>query len=245
MNHITIGITDCGRYDNYANWIKNTPGIDVVKLTYNDDNYLPALDQCDGILLSGGQDVHPRYYNKVEYMDFYKGTIPDIDERRDAFEWRVLEYSQENKLPVLGICRGLQLANVFFGGTLLLDIPATGKRNHSKIREGEDRYHTITVTPGSALEKIAQTNTGIVNSAHHQSALKVAENLFVTAVSEDGVVEGLERKSFYDLPYLMLVQWHPERMTDQQSVFSFNIKNSFLDAVKIKMNMHDKMESAS
>ncbi len=168
----------------------------------------------------------------MEYMDFYKGTIPDIDEKRDAFEFSVLEYTQENKLPVLGICRGLQLANVFFGGTLLLDIPAMGKRNHSKIREGEDRYHTIAVTPGSALFKVAGTDTGIVNSAHHQSALMVAKNLTVTAVSGDGIIEALESKDFYNHSYLMLVQWHPERMNDLQSEYSLSIKNSFLEAGK-------------
>ncbi len=231
MDRITIGITDCGRYSNYANWIKTVQGVDVVKLSYHENNS-SVIDQCNGIVLTGGQDVHPRYYNKMEYMDFYKGTIPDIDEKRDAFEFSVLEYTQKNKLPVLGICRGLQLANVFFGGTLLLDIPAMVKRNHSKIREGEDRYHTIAVTPGSALFKIAGTDTGVVNSAHHQSALMVAEDLTVTAVSEDGIIEALERQDFYTHSYLMLVQWHPERMNDLQSEFSLSIKNSFLEAGK-------------
>lgn len=236
MSQVRIGITDCGRYENYANWIKELPGVEVIKLTYNDPDF-SAITDCDGILLSGGQDVHPRFYDKLEFMHFYKGTEPDIDEQRDAFEWKVLAYSQEKKLPVLGICRGLQLANAFFGGTLLLDIPCSGKNNHSKFREGEDRYHPIQVSAGSILQKISGKSTGIVNSAHHQSANEVAESLIVNAVSDDGVIEGLERKNFNDHPYLLLVQWHPERMTDRQSPFSAKIRNSFIEAVRpLKMN---------
>ncbi len=236
MSDVMIGITDCAKYENYANWIKELPGVEVIKLSYDDPDF-SAIDDCDGILLSGGQDVHPQFYDKLEYMDFYKGTVPDIDEQRDVFEWKVLAYSQENKLPVLGICRGLQLANAFFGGTLLLDIPSAGKNNHSKFREGEDRIHLIEISAGSTLEKIAGINTGIVNSAHHQSAAEVAENLTINAVSEDGVIEALERKDFEAHPYLLLVQWHPERMTDQQSPLSANIRRSFIEAIRtLKMN---------
>ena len=229
MNLITIGLTDCGRYENYERWIKDIPGIQTIKLSYHDKDF-SVIDHCDGIVLTGGQDVHPRFYDKKEYLEFYRDKDMDINETRDEYEWKVMEYSQGNKLPLLGICRGLQLANVFFGGTLIPDIPASGKPDHSKIKEGDDRYHAIAVTTNSVLQKIAGTESGVVNSAHHQSADIIAENLVVNAVSEDGVIEGLERKEFYDHPYLMLVQWHPERMINQQSVFSRKVRESFLDA---------------
>ncbi len=115
MSVTKIGITDCGRFENYANWIKNIQGPDVIKLSY-DDNSFSDIHLSEGIVLTGGQDVHPRFYNKMEYMDYYKGTIPDIDEKRDEFELKVLQYSQQQNLPVLGICRGLQVANVFKRG---------------------------------------------------------------------------------------------------------------------------------
>ena len=224
MEKIVIGITDCSKYNNYEKWIKNEPGVEVIRLNYHDNNF-SELQKCNGILLTGGQDVHPRWYNKPENITLCEAG--NIDEKRDEFEWKVLEYSQKNKLPVLGICRGLQIANVFFGGTLIPDIPATGKTDHSKSN-GIDRYHQVQVKENSLLKQIVGEKNGEVNSAHHQSAERIGKNLIVSAVSDDGVIEGIERMQSAEKPFLVLVQWHPERMTDLQSVFSKNLKEHFL-----------------
>jgi len=133
----------------------------------------------------------------------------------------------------LGICRGLQLANVFFGGNLIPDIPATGKPDHSKVN-GIDRYHNVSVVENSILKQIVGTTNGEVNSAHHQSADRIGNDLVISAISEDGIIEGLERKQTQDDPFLVLVQWHPERMTNLESVFSKNIKLRFLDEVRVQ-----------
>jgi len=144
----------------------------------------------------------------------------------------VLEYSQQHQLPVLGICRGLQIANVFAGGTLLPDIVANGNADHTKLGEGSDRYHSVSIKENSLLQEIVGSKMGEINSAHHQSADKIGQGLTGNAASEDGVVEGLERVQQDGKPFLLLVQWHPERMSNLESNFSRNIKNKFLETVR-------------
>lgn len=223
---ITIGITDCSKYANYEKWILLEARVEVVKLSHKESN-LKDIDRCDGVILSGGEDVHPRFYNKIEYLEY----CDEIDERRDEFEFKVLEASEGKQLPLLGICRGLQVANVFFGGTLVPDIPSFGKFNHSRFSD-KDRYHTISVDQNSDLNKIAGKSTGEINSAHHQSADLVGKGLVVNSISPDGIIEGIERKNKNGKSWLQLVQWHPERMTDLQNPFSKNVKLAFLDSAR-------------
>ena len=220
---ITIGITDCSKFPNYQRWIEDA-NVAVLNLSQHQNNF-DDLTKCDGIVLSGGEDVHPRFYNKPEYLDF----CHEIDEQRDEFELKVLDYTTRQKLPLLGICRGLQIANIFFGGTLIPHIPAFGKFNHSRT-ETVDRYHSVHVSADSQLRNIVGENSGQVNSAHHQSADRIAKGFITNVLSPDGVVEGLEREDPDKGCFLQLVQWHPERMNDLQSVFSRKIKERFLEA---------------
>ena|ERR1700730_9271744 len=227
MNKIIVGITDCGKFGNYEKWISSEPGVSVIRLGYKHDNFF-EIKTCHGILLTGGQDVHPRFYNKTEYLKYCR----DPDERRDEFELSVLEFAQQHQLPVLGICRGLQIANVFSGGTLVPDIVSSGNADHTKYDESNDRYHKIQVKENSFLEKIVSRKNGEINSAHHQSADKIGQGLIGNAISEDGIVEGLERLEPEGKPFLLLTQWHPERMKEQDSEFAKNIRQSFLEACR-------------
>src|SRR4030095_4965585 len=137
---------------------------------------------CDGIVLSGGEDMHPKYYNKPEYLP--QLSIKDINEKRDDFEFRIIEKVFELKKSVLGICRGLQVMNVYLGGTLIPDIPTCfGLYDHEKIN-GIDQSHSITVRENSILHHIANTTKGEVNSAHHQAVDQLAKDLAIIARAE-------------------------------------------------------------
>lgn len=230
MEKIKIAVTDCSKYDAYASWISREGNVETIKIGY-DDNSIEGLDKCDGIVLTGGEDVHPKFYGKPEYLPYCHKD--DVNERRDEVEFKVLDYAQKHRIPLLGICRGLQVANVYFGGTLVPDIPSFGKFNHSK-NAGQDRYHEVRVDPTSALSKLLTVDVGEINSAHHQSAELVAPDLVCNAISQDGVVEGLEWKNPGEKPFMLLVQWHPERMTNQESPFSKRVKSTFLEAVRNK-----------
>lgn len=224
---MTIGVTDNSKYNSYAHWIAHEPDVEVIRLGYTSDNF-HDISRCQGILLTGGdEDIHPRYYHHPEFVSLCTGGL---DEKRDEFELKVVNYAMSNRLPVLGICRGLQITNIYFGGSLYPDISSVGKSDHSKFVDGKDRYHQLSIDVSSVLNRIVSVPRSEVNSAHHQSADRIGEGLVANAFSEDGVVEGLERKDAG--PYLMLVQWHPERMSDQGSPLVDSIKRSFLKSMR-------------
>ncbi|MCS6823325.1 MAG: gamma-glutamyl-gamma-aminobutyrate hydrolase family protein [Cytophagaceae bacterium] len=228
MSKLLIGITDCSKYDNYANWIlASEKNVEVCKLSEKHPD-MKLAQCCHGILFTGGEDVHPRFYNKPEYIEYCH--IHDMNERRDDFELNLLHYTQQNKIPVLGICRGLQIANVFFGGTLIPDLPTWKKPDNSKLTHGEYRYHQVSVASDSWMQNLIGKASGRVNSNHHQAADEIGKGLRASAFSDGHVVEAIERIDADSMPFLCLVQWHPERMDEQKSPFVYKIRDAFLDA---------------
>ena len=226
MSHpLRIGITDCGKYENYRRWLESEPGIDPVKLSMQLGN-AAEVEYCNGILFSGGEDLHPELYGKPEFVEEF--GLKEIIPARDRFEYEVFGKALAGKKPVLGICRGLQLINVYLGGTLVPDIPSLFDSTvHGKIN-GVDQTHTIQVERGSLLHGICGQELGIVNSAHHQSVATAANSLKISAYSEPGIVEAMEWKNPSDKSWLLMIQWHPERMSDLNSPFSEQVKNAFL-----------------
>ncbi|WP_443937791.1 gamma-glutamyl-gamma-aminobutyrate hydrolase family protein [Pedobacter sp. MW01-1-1] len=226
---IKIGLTDCSKFSVYSDWVLSyNKNIEIIKLSYKLDNF-DRIQECEGIVLTGGEDVDPKFYQLPEYYEYCYAD--DVDVARDEFEFKVLAHTELHRIPVLGICRGLQVANVFFGGTLIPDIPTWGKFDHAKMPDKSDRYHAIVVNPSSWLGQIVNTDSGLVNSNHHQSADRVGKGLVVSAVSPDGVAEAIERLNPADGAFLCLVQWHPERLKDHQGPFCKNIHDAFIEAI--------------
>jgi putative glutamine amidotransferase len=222
-----IGVTTSDtNFQNYPNWISGE-GVEVVLLSYEQKN-TQDFDSCDGFVLTGGIDIHPAFYQN-DRVDYPNTTV--FNESRDLFEMQVFEFARQQNKPILAICRGLQLVNIALGGNLIQDLQENGFTNHRKGPDG-DREHKIEVKPGTLLAQIAGVQQGFVNSAHHQGLDQIAEGLTVSAFSEDGVVEAIEYKEA-NKPFLLAVQWHPERMQIPSSnlAFSQNIRSAFIDAM--------------
>jgi len=166
-----------------------------------------ALDGVDGLVLTGGEDVDPTWYNTD------RSPLLDPPSReRDLFELAVFAAARQRELPILGICRGIQLINVALGGTLHQDLPSErpGPVDHNRAGTRTDRSHTIRLAPESLAAEALGATSIQVNSFHHQGIRDLAPRLIATGWSEDGlieVVEGAEGE-----PWILAVQWHPEEM---------------------------------
>jgi len=182
-------------------------GAEVVALDRVSSDDAPGrLVGLHGVCFSGGGDVHADYYG-LPLSELTQG----IDRPRDEYEIALARAAREKGLPVLGICRGCQLLNVAFGGTLYQDVETEAPfatRRHKYVADDANRFHAIRVAPNSVLYELAGGGKAIVNSHHHQAVWRPGEGLAVVAWAEDGVVEALVGDSARTLA----VQWHPERM---------------------------------
>jgi putative glutamine amidotransferase len=175
------------------------------------DSALKVLSGCSGLLLTGGEDISPDYYGKPQE----RKLCEEIDAYRDSLELALIKKAIELKMPIFGICRGEQILNVGTGGTLIADIPAEVDTTviHRCPPGSAECLHFINIDPKTLLFQITGTQTGIVNSYHHQAVEKTGPGMKITAVAEDGVVEAIERLHAQEGAFMMGVQWHPERLT--------------------------------
>lgn len=162
------------------------------------------LAQCRGLVLTGGEDVDPRRYGEDPIAE-----LGPVAPERDELETTVLTMALERDIPVLGICRGCQVLNIFYGGTLFQDLAA--QRPASGPHEQETwsgRSHGVRVAPGSRLDGIVHGQELRINSFHHQAIKDLGRGLEIVAVADDGVIEAVEAR---DRSWVIGVQWHPER----------------------------------
>ncbi len=243
---IRIAIADCPKYAFYEDWLfRLGHSTECVRLSYQKDN-LADLQRCDGLLLTGGGDVHIDLYRERIHANASKDSrsgniiketlmaeerlLKHVDSRRDSFEMKVIEETLRVDLPILGICRGLQIANVYFGGTLVRDLGAKNKV-HAKENDLYKR-HMITVDHGTLLEQITGKSVGEVNSSHHQAVEIIGPSLTGAARSDDGVIEALEMREALRNHFFLLVQWHPEKMEDVDNPFCMKIGRAFISSIK-------------
>jgi len=203
-----IGIAPCRSLTDYVESVRRAGGEPRV---FNplEDQPEQIVGEVQGVLMTGGVDIDP-----ARYGDEPHATVTAIEPERDAFEFALLLAARETRLPVFGICRGLQVMNVALGGSLIQDIAAemTGILQHTLPTPPCAVAHEVWVSKGSRLwtlmqEKMADADTCSVNSRHHQAIKRLAPGFEVTATAPDGVIEAIECPN---ATFCLGVQWHPE-----------------------------------
>lgn len=202
----------------YESWLKSAD-INVIPVNMYSlriDSAVRLLTTCNALLLTGGEDVDPANYGKL--LELYK--CETINPYRDSLEFALIKKALSLKMPVFGICRGEQILNVALGGTLFTDIPTDVDSTvlHRCSPSATSCLHRVTLVSNSKIGRITRQKTGMVNSYHHQAVDKPAPGIKITAYSDNGVVEAIESNKTIVKSFLMGVQWHPERLSQNPSL---------------------------
>jgi len=192
-----------------------------------------ALEACDALVLTGGEDVDPGLYGE--------GPAPllgTVDRERDLFEMALFAAAQQREIPLLGICRGIQLINVALGGTLWQDLPSQRQClvDHEPRVPRERRTHRVDLTPGSRVAQLLGAERLEVNSIHHQAIKDLAPALVASGWAEDGLVESVE--SGAGRSWLVAVQWHPEEMHADAAAPERGLFSALVDAASERVLAH-------
>jgi putative glutamine amidotransferase len=189
----------------YVRSVELAGGLPVVLVPGDQAGSAALLDRLDGLVVTGGVDIAPGLYGAVSHP-----TVSAVNPERDRFETTILREALARDLPVLGICRGIQLLNVVRGGTLIQDIPSEigSEIPHDPPGHARDAVaHDVEIVTGTLLADLLGAGKGAVNSFHHQAVSRLGEGLVVSARSADGIVEGVELAG---ARFTVAVQWHPE-----------------------------------
>jgi len=215
----------------YVHAVENAGGVPILIPFMEDLASLHALlPRLDGILLPGGIDVHPYRYNAEVHE-----AVHEVDPQLDELELTLADWAWQNDVPVLGICRGMQLLNVSRGGTLYQDLPSLYSSDiaHSNWEQSRGALvHEINVTPESRMHQILGETAIAVNSLHHQSVNDLGEGLVVSGTAPDGVIELLESP---ERSFVLAVQCHPEEMYREYPIWS-RLFTAFVNACVERMS---------
>ena len=221
----------------YTDWILHHDS--TIELVYmypmGIDSALVKLKSCNGLLLTGGQDIFPGYYGKIDDT----ARCGSFDRYRDSLEMLLIDTAMELDMPIFGVCRGEQILNVSQGGTLYIDIPTDYDTTvEHRNADWSLCYHSILITDGSQLSEICgdiENNQVVTN--HHQGIEKLGDNLFISAWTTDSLPEAIEWDRHSNHSFLMAIQWHPEVMSYDHSLSSPFAK-AFIEACKKNTSEH-------
>lgn len=177
---------------------------------------------CDGIMLTGGEDVDPSTYHEQPYPQIRK-----TNRKRDDLEIELIQSAQKKQLPILAICRGMSILNVTFGGTIFQDINTNigNPINHEQQAERAEPTHEVEIDLNSRLYQIVSRTNIRVNSMHHQAINMLAPSLKIVATTSDGVIEAVEGVN--GQPFILGVQWHPEELASEDATM-VNLFKTFI-----------------
>ena len=222
----------------YEEWLRKAdPDLVIVNMygmTIDSARFM--LSSCSGLLLTGGEDVNPVYYGKLNEIS----KCEEINNYRDSLELAMINRAILTGMPVFGICRGEQILNVALGGTLLTDIPTdVGTTVYHRCPQGsQDCLHAVKIDTQSQLFQVTGIDGGTVNSYHHQAVDMPGTGMKISAFSQNGVAEAIEREYPLGKSFIMGVQWHPERLSQNPGLSAPLAENFILHSKEFRKNRH-------